>query len=78
MHFGGVFMASLREYLEKMDTGSLDAILFQEAFGKEQVPLSTIYLICRILARREPNRGNSRDIFLEFAGQYADRRAFVE
>ena len=69
-------MASLREYLEKMDTASLNGVLFQETFGKEQASLSTIFMICQILARREPNRGNARDIFLEFAGRYADYHSF--
>ena len=71
-------MASLRDYLEKMETGQLDAFLAQELYGRDHMPLSSIYLICEILARREPNRGSAREIFLEFAGQYADRRAFVE
>ena len=67
-------MASLKEYLEKQDTPILDGILTQESFGKDRYPLSTIYLVCAELARREPARGTARELFMEFARQYADRR----
>lgn len=67
-------MASEREYLEKMSTKQLDALLFQELLGGEQMRLAVIYLTCEILARREPNRGRAKDIFLEFAARYADNK----
>ena len=70
-------MASVREYLEKMKTEELEGILVMESYGKNRCPLSSIYLICRILARREPQRGTARDIFLEFAGRYADAMEFT-
>lgn len=69
-------MASEREYLEKMSTGQLDYFLNLEAYGRNRLTLSSIYLICEILARRDPVRGTARDIFQEFARQFADRRAF--
>ena len=67
-------MASEREYLEKMSTMQLDALLFQELFGREQMRLASIFMTCEILARREPHRGTAKDIFLEFASRYADKR----
>ena len=67
-------MASEREYLEKMSTMQLDALLFQELFGREQMRLASILITCEILARREPYRGSAKYIFLEFASRYADKR----
>ena len=67
-------MASEREYLEKMSPTQLDALLFQELLGGEQMRLAVIYLTCEILARREPKRGTAKDIFLEFAARYADNK----
>ena len=67
-------MASEREYLEKMSTNRLDALLFQELIGREQMRLASILITCEILARREPHRGTAKDIFLEFAGGYADKK----
>ena len=67
-------MASIREYLEKMPTEQLKALLFQESFGGAQMPLASIYLTCEILACREPHRGTAKDIFLDFASRYADKR----
>ena len=67
-------MASMREYLEKMETGQLEYFLSREVFGWGYNPLSSIYLICRILSEREPHRGTARDIFLEFAANYADQQ----
>ena len=64
-------MASLQEYLEKHTTQELDGMLVMEGFGRDEHTLSSIYLICRILARREPQRGSARDIFVEFAYRYA-------
>ena len=71
-------MASEREYLEKMSTALLDMLLSQEAFGSTRMSLRSIYLVCEILARREPARGTTRDIFLEFARQYADNKLASE
>lgn len=67
-------MASEREYLEKMPTEQLDALLSQEVFGASQMSLRSIYLVCEILARREPVRGSTRDLFLELTGRFADIR----
>lgn len=69
-------MASVREYLEKMPTNQLEALLSQEAFGRDSLPLSVIYLICDILARREPVR-NATERFVEFAGRYAQYQQLV-
>lgn len=71
-------MASEREYLEKMSTEQLEALLVQESYGRALIPLSTIYLLCRILSRRTPIRGTAKDIFLEFARQYADNQKLAE
>lgn len=67
-------MASLREYLEKMETGQLENFLSREICGWDYSPLSTIYLICVILSEREPHRGTAKDVFLEFSGRYADNK----
>ena len=71
-------MASEREYLEKMSTNQLDALLFQELIGREQMRLASILITCEILARREPHRGTEKDIFLEFAAEYAEKKLRVE
>lgn len=67
-------MASEREYLEKMSTNRLDTLLFQELIGREQMRLASILITCEILAQREPHRGTAKDIFLKFAGEYADKK----
>ena len=67
-------MASEREYLEKMPTAQLDVLLSQEAYGASRMSLRSIYLVCEILACREPARGSTRDIFLELIGRFADIR----
>lgn len=67
-------MASEREYLEKMPTAQLEALLIRESFGAAQMTLRSIYLVCDILACREPDRGTARDVFLEFTRQFADNR----
>ena len=67
-------MASIREYLEKMDVKQLENILAREMFGWDHYPLSTLYLICQVLSEQEPARGAARDIFIEFAVRYADCR----
>lgn len=67
-------MASMKEYLEKMETGQLEYFLSREIYGWDYNVLSTIYLICAILSEREPHRGTAKDIFLDFAARYADRR----
>ena len=67
-------MASEREYLEKMETGQLEHLLFREIYGWDYNPLPTIYLICAILSERDPARGTAKDIFLDFAARYADKR----
>ena len=53
-------MASEREYLEKMSTNRLDALLFQELIGREQMRLASILITCEILAQREPHRGTAK------------------
>lgn len=67
-------MASVRGYLEKMETGQLEYFLSREVFGWGYHPLSSIYLICQILSERDPARGMAKDIFLEFAARYADNK----
>lgn len=57
-------MASLREYLEKMEAGQLGNFLSRELCGWDYSPLSTIYLICVILSEREPHRGTAKTCFL--------------
>ena len=69
-------MATAWEYLERTPTNQLDAILAQEAFGRETMPLSAIYVVCAILAGRKPARGSAKEIFLEFACRYAESRQF--
>ena len=71
-------MASLQEYLEKLTAGQLEAILARELYGQDHYPLSTLYRICAALARRDPTRGNVRDIFLEFAARYAELKQVSE
>jgi len=71
-------MASVREYLEKMETGLLESFLAREVNGWDYHPLSSIYLICAILSEREPHRGTAKDVFLEFAGRYADHKCLTE
>ena len=71
-------MASIREYLEKLDSEQLENILAREMYGWDHYPLSSVYLICTILSEREPQRGTARDIFLEFAREYAEKQRLVE
>lgn len=71
-------MASMREYLEKMETGQLEHFLFREIHGWDHQPISGVYLICRTLSEREPHRGSARDIFLDFARQTADNQALSD
>ena len=71
-------MASVREYLEKMDTERLQYILSREVYGWDNNALSTIYLICAVLSEREPYRGDPKDIFLDFAARYADNKLLAE
>ena len=71
-------MASIQEYLEKMESGQLEHILAREMYGWDHYPLSTIYLICAILSEREPRRGRAKDLFLEFADRYADNKSISE
>ena len=70
-------MASLREYLSKLETKQLEYLLSRESYGADEYPLSTVYLICAVLSVREPHRGSAKDIFLEFAGSYADNRSIA-
>ena len=67
-------MASLQQYLEKLDSGQLESILAREIYGWDHYPLSSVYLICTILSKREPHRGTARDVFLDFAHRYADNK----
>ena len=71
-------MASIRKYLENIDTERLDYFLSREVYGWDYNALSTIYLICAILSEREPQRGNAKDVFLDFAVRYADNKLLTE
>ena len=71
-------MATEKDILEQMTVEQLDGFLRREVYGMGIFMLSTIYRICTILSVREPHRGSAKDIFLEFAGHYADCRFLSE
>lgn len=71
-------MAAEKEYLRKLSTEQLEGLIAREVYGMDILMLSSIYRICMILAERDPTRGSTRDIFLEFAGSYADHRFLWE
>lgn len=73
-----VTMASVREYLENLETGQLENFLSREVFGWGYNPLSSMYLMCQILSERDPARGTAKDIFLEFAVHYADNKLLTD
>lgn len=66
-------MASVREYLEKMESEQLERFLDQEVNGWERFPLSVIYVICAILAERRPG-DSPKELFLRFCEAYADKK----
>ena len=71
-------MASVQEYLEKQSTAVLHNLLTLESYGAEQCTLNAIYHICKILAKREPELGNARERFQEFARLYAEHMDLAE
>ena len=64
-------MASEWEYISKMKTEDLEQTLRMETLGRNQYDMGTLFHVCYELAKREPQRGTAREIFIEFSSHYA-------
>lgn len=62
---------SVEAYLRRQRTEVLRAILRADLEGSEEYTLDTIFLICKILAERDPPPRSTEEIFREFMLYYA-------
>ena len=57
-----------------MEAEQLEFILETEVRGKPRYNLPTIWLICEVLADKEPYKATPKQIFLNFCSRFADYR----
>ncbi len=63
-------MAAIQEYLQKLSTTQLQALLREECEGRGTLPLETILDICNILAERNPQLPAVKEIILKLCRTY--------
>lgn len=63
-------MASLQQYLEKMSDEELRGILRSYCNGTVDIALDGAFMICVILARRNPQLPNPKALFRSLCREY--------
>lgn len=63
-------MATVQEYLRKLSTSQLQALLREECEGRGALPEQTILELCEILAERDPNKPTVKQIRLDLCRCY--------
>ncbi len=65
-------MASVREYLQKLATTQLQALLREECEGRGNLPIESILNICEVLTEREPGYPAVKDVILQLGRVYLE------
>ncbi len=63
-------MATVQDYLRKLSTTQLQALLREECEGRGDLPVEAILQICEILSDRESQRPTVKDILLRLCREY--------
>ncbi len=65
-------MHSLNEYLEKLSTTQLQALLREECEGRGSLPVEAVLSICEVLAERKPQYPAVEDVILRLCRIYLE------
>ncbi len=65
-------MAAIEEYLKKLSTTQLQALLREECEGRGTLPVEAILSICEVLAERKPQYPTVKDMILHLCKTYLE------
>ncbi len=65
-------MAAIQEYLKKLSTTQLQALLREECAGRGALPIETMLCICEVLKERKPQYPAVKDVILQVCSAYLD------
>lgn len=63
-------MASVQEYIERQSDNELRGSLFLYCMGGVDIPIETAFLICKSLAKRNPELPDPHKLFLDLCRKY--------
>ncbi len=65
-------MATVQEYLRKLSTTQLRALLREECEGRGELPVLAILQICEVLSERDIKQPTVKEIILQMCMKYLD------
>ncbi len=65
-------MATIQDYLRKLSTTQLQALLREECEGRGNLPLEAVLDICEVLAERKPQCPAVKDVILQLCSVYLE------
>ncbi len=63
-------MAAVQEYLQKLSTTQLQALLREECEGRGSLPVEAVLSICEVLAERNSRYPAVKDLILQLCRSY--------
>ncbi len=65
-------MAAIQDYLQRLSTTQLQALLREECEGRGDLPMEAVLSICEVLSERNPKYPAAKDVILHLCRAYLE------